>query len=71
MAPPPVHGQVGLTRRELERELAWMLRSIPDDPRELVKLFTQSVVSLVDKNNEAIARGLAQRETTGVARGNG
>ncbi|CAM4319876.1 hypothetical protein G4177_11680 [Corallococcus sp. ZKHCc1 1396] len=71
MAPPPVHGQVGLTRRELERELAWMLRSVPDDPRELVKLFTQTMVSLLDKNNEAIARSLAQREASGGIRSNG
>lgn len=70
MAPPPVQGQVGLTRREMERELAWMLRSVPDDPREFVKLFTQTVVALMDKNNEAIARSLAQREPSG-ARGNG
>ncbi|MGE6761879.1 hypothetical protein ACQKGO_27955 [Corallococcus interemptor] len=70
MAPPPVQGQVGLTRRELERELAWMLRSVPDNPKELVKLFSQTVVALMDKNNEAIARSLAQREPSGV-RGNG
>lgn len=66
MAPPPVQGQVGLTRRELERELAWMLRSVPEDPKELVKLFTQTVVTLMDKNNEAIARSLAQREPPGT-----
>ncbi|RKH55918.1 hypothetical protein [Corallococcus llansteffanensis] len=71
MAPPPVNGQVGLTRRELERELAWMLRSIPDDPRELVKLLSTSVVALLDKNNEAIARSLAQRESAGGARVHG
>ncbi|RKH70630.1 hypothetical protein [Corallococcus aberystwythensis] len=70
MAPPPVQGQVGLTRRELERELAWMLRSVPENPKEFVKLFTQTVVTLMDKNNEAIARSLAQRETPS-ARGNG
>ncbi|RKH42151.1 hypothetical protein D7X55_16470 [Corallococcus sp. AB049A] len=70
MAPPPVQGQVGLTRRELERELAWMLRSVPDNPKELVKLFSQTVVALMDKNNEAIARSLAQREPSGI-RGNG
>lgn len=70
MAPPPVQGQVGLTRRELERELAWMLRSIPEDPREFIKLLSQTVVTLMDKNNDAIARSLAQRESSG-ARGNG
>ena len=71
MAPPPVHGQVGLTRRELERELAWMLSSIPDDPREQVKMIRQSEVALLDKNNEAIARSLAQREASNGARGHG
>ena len=71
MAPPPVNGQVGLTRRELERELAWMLRSIPDDPRELVKLLSQSVVTLLDRNNEAISRSLALREPSGGTRGHG
>ncbi|NOK34478.1 hypothetical protein D7W79_18235 [Corallococcus exercitus] len=72
MAPPPVQGQVGLTRRELERELAWMLRSVPENPKEFMKLLTQTVVTLMDKNNEAIARGLAQRESTGTGvRGNG
>ncbi|RKH59876.1 hypothetical protein D7X96_34590 [Corallococcus interemptor] len=65
-----MQGQVGLTRRELERELAWMLRSVPDNPKELVKLFSQTVVALMDKNNEAIARSLAQREPSGI-RGNG
>ncbi|RKH07821.1 hypothetical protein D7Y13_29320 [Corallococcus praedator] len=71
MAPPPVHGQVGLTRRELERELAWMLRTVPEDPRELIKLFTQTMVTLIDKNNDAIARSLALREASGGIRGNG
>jgi hypothetical protein len=73
MAPPPVNGQVGLTRRELERELAWMLRSLPENPKDLVRLLTQSMVTLLDKNNEAIARSLSQREASGVgsARSNG
>lgn len=53
---------VGLTRRELERELAWTLRRLPDDPRELLKVLTQAVVLLVDKNNAAIAAALARRD---------
>jgi hypothetical protein len=50
---------VGLTRRELERECAWLLRTVPDDPEALAKLFTQIICTLIDKNNAAIARHLA------------
>lgn len=46
----------GLTRRELERELAWQLRRVPADPAELVKLLGQVIVTLIDKNNAALAR---------------
>jgi hypothetical protein len=47
---------VGLTRRELERELAWQLRRVPTDPAELVKFLGQVIVTLIDKNNAALAR---------------
>jgi hypothetical protein len=46
---------VGLSRRELERELAWMLRHVPTDPVQLAKLIGQIVVTLIDKNNAALA----------------
>ena len=52
----PLPGQTGLTRRELERELAWLLRRVPDDPRALVRLLADAVVTLIDKNNAALAR---------------
>jgi hypothetical protein len=61
---------VGLTRRELERELAWMMKRLPDDPKEFVKLLCQSLVALIDKNNAAIAKALERRDehsTTGMA----
>jgi hypothetical protein len=57
---------VGLTRRELERELAWMMRRFPDNPRELANLLMQSLVALIDKNNAAIARALDRREEQNV-----
>ena len=47
---------MGLTRRELERELAWQLRRVPSDPGELVKFIGQVVITLIDKNNAALAR---------------
>lgn len=54
--------RIGMSRRELEKELQWILRSPPTDPQALVKLFTEAVITLVDKNNAAIARALAERE---------
>ena len=54
--------RIGLSRRELERELQWILRSPPSDPQALVRLFTEAVVTLLDKNNAAIARALSERE---------
>jgi|APLak6261658528_1056013.scaffolds.fasta_scaffold128081_2 hypothetical protein len=56
-------GSVGLTRREMERELKWILRSPPDDPKKLGKLLAEAMVSLIEKNNAKIAEDLA-RETS-------
>lgn len=53
---------IGLTRRELEREMAWMLRRLPDDPEALIKLLWRSIVDLIDKNNAAIAKAIERRE---------
>jgi hypothetical protein len=51
--------QLGLSKREIEKECAWLLRTLPADPQSLVKLFTQIVIALIDKNNAAIAKHLA------------
>ena len=67
--PAPLPGHVGLTRRELERELAWLLKRAPEDPRALLKLFSEALVALINKNNSAISRALAERE--GPASGGG
>jgi hypothetical protein len=47
---------VGLTRRELEREAQWLMRHLPTDPAQLTRLMTQLVVTLIEKNNAALAR---------------
>lgn len=65
----PLPGQIGLSRRELERELAWMLRRTPDDPKALIKLLCDAVVSLLDKNNAAICQALAAQEDAVGGRG--
>lgn len=58
---------IGLTRRELEREMAWMMKRLPDDPQEFVKLLWHSIVNLIDKNNAAIAKALERREEHSAA----
>ena len=48
----------GLSRRELEREVQWLMRHVPGDPTQLLKYMTQVMVILIDKNNAALARRL-------------
>jgi len=52
----------GLTRRELERELNWMLRNPPSDSAQLIKLLGQVIVTLIDKNNAALAKRAAHHD---------
>jgi hypothetical protein len=47
---------VGLTRRELEREMHWLIRRLPDDPAAFARLMAEAVVTLIAKNNAALAR---------------
>ena len=54
--------QIGLSKRELERECAWLMRHVPHDPEALAKLFAQIVVTLIDKNNAAIAKHFASQD---------
>lgn len=58
--------QLGMSRRELERELAWILRNPPTDPRELAKALASAMVTLIDKNNERIAASMAHDDTPDV-----
>jgi hypothetical protein len=58
MATDDKYRRVGLTRRELERELRWMLRHPPADAAALIKLLGEVVVALIDKNNAAITGAL-------------
>jgi hypothetical protein len=45
-----------MSRRELEKECRWLMRHTPGDPAALAKLITQLIVTLIDKNNAAIAK---------------
>jgi hypothetical protein len=52
----------GMSRREMEAELRWMLRHVPSEPGALVRLLADAVVTLIEKNNAAVARALSERE---------
>ncbi len=49
------HHDVGLSRRELEREMEWLMRHLPSDPAQLAKLLGRVLITLIDKNNAALA----------------
>lgn len=49
----------GLSRRQLEYELGWMLRQQPSDPTRLVEFLGEVVVTLIDCNNKALQRAKA------------
>lgn len=52
----------GLSRRELERELGWLLRRAPQDPAKLVEFLGDIIVTLIDKNNVALAQSAASQK---------
>lgn len=55
----------GLSRRELEEQLRWLLvKPLPKEPDKLVEAIGHIVTTLISKNNEAIARCIADRERT-------
>ncbi|BBX36212.1 hypothetical protein MMAG44476_04032 [Mycolicibacterium mageritense DSM 44476 = CIP 104973] len=46
----------GLSRRQLEYELRWMLRQQPSDPGKLAEFLGDVMVTLIDCNNKALRR---------------
>ncbi len=51
---------LGLSRRELEREMNWLLRNRPEDPDKLLKLLSTALITLMEKNNARLAEDLRQ-----------
>jgi hypothetical protein len=47
----------GLSRTELEYELRWLMRRMPTDPAKIAPFLGEVVVTLIDKNNQALAAG--------------
>ena len=46
----------GLSRAQLEYELSWQLRRAPSDPARLVEFLGSVMVTLIEKNNAALAK---------------
>lgn len=46
----------------MERELAWLLRNPPSDPKALAKAISSALVAVIEKNNARIAEDLAAGE---------
>jgi hypothetical protein len=59
--------QVGLSRRDLEWIVASMTRRAPSDPAEMTKLVCDVMVTLIEKNNLALAKALERDEGEGSA----
>jgi hypothetical protein len=64
VAPRTAHAgpntSLGLSKREMEKEVRWHLRkNIPTDSDKLAAHVVDIVVSLLDKNNKKIAEQLA------------
>jgi hypothetical protein len=49
---------VGMSKRDLEWAVASMTRQLPSNPADLAKALTDVIVTLIDKNNQAIAQAL-------------
>lgn len=55
-------GRIGMSAYELERELEWAMRKASRDPEQRLRQLQQAFVDLMVKNNQAIARDLAERD---------
>ena len=62
-------GQIGLTRRELEYEVHWMMRKAPKEPARMPDFLNELFVQLIEKNNDAIAAALAERDRADLPEG--
>ena len=60
----------GLSRQELEYEARWLLRKVKSDvdapTMKVMENLVDVVITLIDKNNAALARRLETRESPDV-----
>lgn len=53
--------KLGLSRRDMEWTVQGMLQKVPSDPAALAKHLADIVMTLIEKNNAAIEKHLAER----------
>jgi hypothetical protein len=61
--------EFGLSRRQLEYHLHWMLRRCPKDPGKLPAFLGEVMVTLIEKNNAALARRAAEEHRPDLPEG--
>jgi hypothetical protein len=52
----------GLSRRKLEYHLRWLLRKTPQDAKKLPEFLGEVMITLIDKNNTALAKSAADQD---------
>ena len=62
-------GTIGMSAYELERALEWVMRKAPREPEKRVEHLQQAFIELIVKNNQAIAKDLADRERDDLPEG--
>lgn len=60
---------IGLGRTELEYELRWMMRRAPKEPEKAIQFLGEVLISLIEKNNAAVAKQLAERDRADLPEG--
>lgn len=63
--------EYGLSRRQLEYHLTWMLQKCPRDPAKLPAFLGDVIVTLIEKNNAALARAAADANRPDLPAGGG
>ncbi len=59
----------GLSRRELEYHLRWMMRKAPRDPAKMAEFLGEVMIMLIEKNNEALAKSRAEDDRPDMPEG--
>lgn len=54
--------EFGLSRRQLKYQLDWMMRRCPKDPEKLLEFLGEVMVTLIEKNNAALARRATEED---------
>ena len=55
-------GTWGLSRRQLEYEVKWKMRKAPDEFELMPEFLTEVMITLIEKNNQAIASAMAEQD---------